>query len=170
MSPLRRFVLLCLCMTICGCTEATRTGDKAIWTFAPWVGVLVLLGALAGIGAGFLWMVFRDKWTGIAGIAFFVIIGVIAAPAMFTDFCEVTPEGFHLRTGIWFAPNEHRIRFDEVNSMQMITERGRRSSSTFLVSQTRQGQVKTPIGDLMRNGPIDDIIMQVRRRGIPFTR
>ncbi|MBX9678545.1 MAG: hypothetical protein K2X38_07255 [Gemmataceae bacterium] len=170
MSPLRRLVFLCVCISLSGCTEVTRTGDKAIWTFAPWVGLLVLLGALVGIAGGFLWLVFRDKWTGIAGTAFFVILGVIAAPAMFTDFCEVTPEGFHLRTGIWFAPNEHRIRFDEVDSIHMTTERGRRSSSTFLVSNTRQGQVRTPVGDLMRHGPIDDIIAQVRRRGIPFTR
>jgi hypothetical protein len=165
----RRAALVSL-LVLCGCTEVERVGNKAIWTFAPWVGILVLLGSLLGIAGSFLWMVYRDKWTGIAGIAFCVILGVIAAPAMFTDFCEVSPEGFHLRTGIWFAPNEHRVRFDDVLSMHLTTERSGRSSSTYLVSQTRQGQVKTPVGDLMRHGPLDDIVLQARQRGIAVTR
>ncbi|MFO0863459.1 MAG: hypothetical protein U0744_02155 [Gemmataceae bacterium] len=170
MSRLARSAALFLIFFACGCTEVMRVGDKAIWTFATWVGLIVLLGSLAGIAAGFLWMVFRDKWTGVAGIAFFVIVGVVAAPAMFTDFCEVTPEDFHLRTGIWFAPNEHRVRFEDVLSMHLTTERSGRSSSTYLISQTRQGQVKTPVGDLMRNGPLEDIVAQARRRGILVNR
>lgn len=151
----------------CGCTDATVVGDKVTFTFSLWVGATVFLVALAAIAGSFAWMVLRDTIQGGVALTIALVIALVVVPGMFLDFCDVSQQGFHLRTGFWFAPAEHRVQFSDVVSMQQVVGRSGRRSTSFLVFQTRNGEQRVPVGDLMRNGPAGEIFQQLRRRGIP---
>jgi hypothetical protein len=114
----------------------------------PWcVGGVLLAGGLI-LPRTFISMRFK---------VVLLILGVVAlsivAPDMERDKIEVTSESFYLRTGFWWAPNEHRFLFRDTDKIEIITKpdlKGR--PRRFLRANLKNGtHDDVPMGDLFRS-------------------
>jgi hypothetical protein len=158
-------------LSAAGCTTETAEGNRFTYTFALWVPISVLLLGLVVSFAGWFVRLWKTFW-GWVMIVMGPLLVVVVVPNLFIDSAVVDPEHFTLRTGLWFAPRHHNIRFADLTRLEMTSEtrRGRRGTSTsyyFVCHFKNGGNEKVPLGDLMRNGPSDRILQMVHGRGIP---
>lgn len=162
-------VLLGLCLT--GCVNEQTSNGVTTFTFAGWVKTLSLLGSLGGLVGGIAIKnaVPRLGW-GLLIICPLALVFMV--PGLFTDFVTVDSEQFELKTGFWFAPTHHQIKFDDlagatITSKSHYSRRGK-SVSYDLHCNLRNGQQETvPIGDLMK-GAIGRILDEFDARNIPW--
>jgi hypothetical protein len=174
MSKLRasgRAAALALPLLLTGCIEKVSEGGLTIFKFETWGPMLVMVVSIGLIIAA-VWIFKRVKWAAallmVLGLAGAVILG----PGLFGDFVKVDAEHFELKTGFWFSPTHHEVRFDGLASIDLIAETrrsGRGKSTTFyLLCKPRSGAAqKVPIGDLMT--PARDLILaNAQARGVPI--
>ncbi len=127
---------------------------SVIYTFSstilaiPWcVGVAALVAGIVlirrDVGLRFKILPF--------GIAIFAL-GLIG-PSMLHDKIEITPQSFHLRTGLWWSPNEHRFLMKDVVRMEIVTipDRKGKPSRHMRVIQKSGKKSDVPMGDLFRS-------------------
>jgi hypothetical protein len=156
---------------LAGCYKKEVQQDGAIvFSFQPWVPLLVIVGGVAAVPVGFvLWPRGQRTWG--AGC---VILGVLAvvglAPGMFLDKVSVGPEGFYSRHGLWFSPQTHSIRYEELAHVRVtVEERGSRRRRTysyyFDCYFKNGGQERVPLGDIMREA-LPEIADQFRKHGV----
>ena len=176
MSCLMHWRIACLAflLLVCsGCTVEDKDGDTSTYTYELWIPLLTIFGGAAvAIGGFFL----RNFWERmgwglmIAGGLGTLLIG----PGMFLEYATVSPEKFVLRTGFWFYPSHHEVRYAEISGIQITSEekrgrRGRVTKSFYLVCGLKSGgQAKIPIGDLMKNGAAAHMLRTAQSLQIPI--
>jgi hypothetical protein len=153
-----------------GCVNQTAEAGQTTWKFAWWLPTVVLLGGLIAAPVGWLW---RSKnnygWVLLIGGP---LAAAVFAPGLMADRVTVDDEHFTLRTGFWFAPTRHDIRFADVSRIDITSEtrsgrRGRRTTSYYLVCHKTTGDSeKVPVGNLMEYA-VGDILATADERGIP---
>ena len=169
MTTCRNVILAVALCTVCGCTEVRMEGDTTVYTFALWVPGPRLCGRPRrhGRGAAHARKIPRLGWAGLIGGPVLVIVVV---PGMVQDKVTVNNDGFTLHTGFWFAPTVHEVRFEDVNTIELIAEekrsrRGKQTSYYFLCHK-KSGVEKVPLGTLMQEGAAAKIVETARKRGI----
>lgn len=155
-----------------GCVNEAVDGEIHTYTMAAWVSLGTLAACLVGTIAGwFLRSVNTTYGWGLLMICPLAL--VFAVPGLFMDKLTVDNEGFNLRTGFWFAPTKHDIKFDDLQSMQVTKKetqgrRGRTNISYTLGCVPRGGQmIDVSIGTLMDKG-MEQIIMRAVDKEIPI--
>lgn len=172
--PARRLLapLAAVALLTAGCVTESRDGDTTVVAFAPWVGLLAILGGLAAVPVGLL----ARRWKPFLGWALVVLgpVGlVVLAPGLFLDRVTVSPEKFTLWTGFWFSPTVHEVRYDGLSEVAITAEertgrRGRKSVSYYLECRGKGGAQKVPVGDLMKEGGLKHILDMADRKDIPI--
>lgn len=175
MSPrpnpfLRTVILAVLSCALGGCVTEVRQGDTSTFSFALWFPALVFLGSVAALVGGWFLRRKSARW-GWALMLAAVLAGLLFAPGLFLDRATVSPEGFTLRTGFWFAPTRHEARFADLARIRLYakerqTRRGRRTDVSLLCSRKTGGIAVVPVGDLMKRGPVEKILDLAEERGI----
>lgn len=94
------------------------------------------------------------------GIALFAL-GLLG-PSMLHDKIEITPQSFHLRTGLWWSPTEHRFLMKDVVRMEIVDIPDRKGKSSHHMRVIRNSGMTSdvPMGDLFRSHK-DEILTAV---------
>ena len=162
----------CLLLCLSGCVTETQSGDTSTFTFALWVSGSILLGGLAAMVGGWFLRTRSERWGWGLMIGGLLAVAIFA-PTMFSDKATVSPELFTLRTGFFFAPTRHEVRFADVARMDLTKEvkpgrRGRKDTSYYLNFHLKAGESrKVPIGDLMKNGALERVLVIAATQNIP---
>lgn len=166
------FAVACIALT--GCVSKSTNGAATTYKFEWWIPTLITLVGLGALLLGVLFLTMKKIQNGL--ISAIIGLGVLMfGPAMFFDKVVVDPDHFELRTGFWFSPTAHNIKFDNVASINGSMEesrgrRGRKNTSFYLNFTLKSGgSEKVPVGDMMKRGPYDDIVVVATLRGIPVT-
>jgi hypothetical protein len=171
----RRFALASLAMWTAGCTVEQTQGDTTIFTYAAWTPYATFAAGVVGFLVG---VQIRPRWGRFGWML--IILGPLAclflAPSFFLDRITVNPQGFTLRTGFWFSPTVHDVKFRDLARIELATEettgrRGRREKHYYFLCEKKSGGVdKVPLGDLMRSGASHKIAEVAHKEGIPVVR
>lgn len=154
-------------VTFTGCVSETHVGDKTIFANSWWAPLLVMLLSLIAGPAGFF---LREVSTRLAfGLMIACPLGFLLGISLMTDRCEVDPSGFKGRMG-FFGSKTFEGKFDDISSIVLVTERGRRSSSVKLIYHTRAGkQHNISLGNAMAEKAALLILSYAQDKGIPIT-
>lgn len=150
-----------------GCVRSTVVDETVIFTNEFWVPLLVFFGGIAGGVAGWFLQGFSQRYAWILMIA-----GVIAvlffAPALWLDRATVNPDSFSFRTGI-YGTNQAEASFEEVRSVRVTTETGRRGRKTEYINfDLKNGETITrSLGNNVAREAAVEIILECQSRGIP---
>jgi hypothetical protein len=167
---MKRWLLIaCGGALLCGCVDESVQGETTVWTFAWWVPLAALV--LAGAGGAIGWRV-RKQWR---RVGYGLLIGAgltipFLAPMLMRDRVTVDAERFTLRTGFWFYPTRHDVRFDDLSRIELQeTKRwsrtGRRVTYTLLCVRRRGGPEPVPIGTLMEYA-VEKILDTATNQGV----
>lgn len=155
-----------------GCVRETPTGTGSAFTFETWIPASLTLAGVVVLAAG-VGLLAKRRWKpGLVALAV-GLFGLVLGPNLFFDRAEVDDEHLSLRTGFWFAPTVHEVRFADVASIEgeaqeRSTRRGTRTDFT-LVFRRRSGPAeRVPLGDLMKRGPMQKALQVAAGRGIPM--
>jgi hypothetical protein len=148
--------------------ERTTAGDTTNYRFSPWLAIVFVAGGLLVIPAGYLLL----RWIGggCALMAFGLAAIIAAGVGIHHDQVRVDAEQFELIVGFWLAPDTHRVRFDDLQSIRRVsrTTEGRWSHTVYeLHCVAKDGSVqKVPIGDLMQHA-VGEVLDRARGRAVP---
>lgn len=139
-------------LLLTGCVNERESGDAKIYTIQMWVPLLILIGGIVAVPAGWLLRETSQRlgW----GL---LILGPIAAlgfaPSLFMDKTVVTPNEITVNTGIWGMTAHHNVKYDNLQQVRITSEttRGRRGSkntSYYLTCDCKDGSnCKLPLGN-----------------------
>lgn len=155
-----------LLSTLAGCYTRTQSADKIEYTFAGWVGALVIVGGILMIPVGW----FLKRWTERWGWGLMImapILLIIVAPAMFSDRVFIDRDHFEARYGFWFSPSTHSIRFADLREIRYVGVPGSRGRTNYQIHCiTKNGGTEVvSAGDLVRNA-VPDILNQAAQSGV----
>lgn len=137
-------------------------------TFPFWLAILPLLVA----GSLLLWAEYRrrraKRWLPHAAIGAVVAIGL--GPLLFFDRITIDDEGITQRTGFWFAPTHHTLRFAGVTQVRVElanvgTQRRNRQQQVWTVHRDDGTVDSFDPGDLW-DFHRETMVAELRRRGI----
>lgn len=159
--------MLCI---INGCTVESQSGDTTIYSFALWLPGIVLLGSVTAFFAGLAIRRESPYW-GWLLIVVSAVACVLFAPNLFLDKATVNKDRFTLRTGFWFAPTVHDVRFADLSQIELVgeermTRHGKKTSYYLVCYRKSGGSEKVPVGDLMKRGPSARILSTAREQGV----
>jgi hypothetical protein len=149
-----------------GCISEKHEGDKITFTNAWWAPLLVMVGSLVAGPVGF----FLREWSGRIAIGLMIIcpLGILGGISLYTDYCEVDPNGFKGQMG-FFGTKKFEAQFADIESISLQERRSRRSRSTYLVYQTRDGKTRDfAIGNAMTKAAFPHIIKFAEAKGVPI--
>ncbi len=99
------------------------------------------------------------KFMSVVVIAMAVLLIGNLVPTSFLHRAVLTPDGFELRTGAWYAPRSYSIHFDDVRSADIeedTTSRSERSRhyvlACYLKTPGPEDPVLLPINDMVKRG------------------
>ncbi|HVP10395.1 MAG TPA: hypothetical protein VMV94_04310 [Phycisphaerae bacterium] len=154
-----------------GCVRVTDDGDRQVIDYELWVPLVLLLGCLVAIPAG--WFL-RDTsqrigWGLMILGVLFLITGV---PSIWRDRVTIDAQKFTVRTGFWGVTSVHAVDFDDVQLMRLIVEektdsRGRSRTNEYLACQKKSGGIaKVPMSNEMCQTALPYILKAAEQRGI----
>ena len=163
-------VVLC-CSMLAGCYQKSSENGSLVYTFQPWLPVLVAVAGVAAVPIGILIFMRSKKrsW----GVTLFILgplaAGVIA-PTLYLDRVVVSQNSFFSRHGFWWNPTVHQIPYDELKLVRVgAEERNSRRGKTYnyyFDCQFKSGkQDRVPLGDVMQEA-LPDIIEQFQLHGV----
>jgi len=150
-----------------GCVRSTVADHTVTFTNELWVPVVVFFGGIAGTLVG--WFL-RDVAPRYAWIL--MICGVVAtiglAPSIWLDRATIGPDSFSFRTGI-LGTNQAAARFDEVQSVRITTETGRRGRRLDYINFDLQNgdTLKRSLGNDVTREAAGLIVVECKSRNIP---
>ena len=159
-------LILLVVATSTGCVTETREGDKITITNAWWAPLLLMLGSVVAGPAGF----FLREWSGRAALGLMIIcpLGILGGISLYTDYCEVDPNGFKGQMGI-FGSKKFEGQFTDLTNISLQERRSRRSTTTYLVYQTRDGKTRDfALGNAMTKAAAPHILEFATAKGVPI--
>jgi len=158
---------LATCVLLAGCHDRTLEGRTAVYTFAGWAGLLVILAGAAALGLG--WGFRRTR---VLHSVFFFIAGVLLllffAPAMYRDRVIVADDHLELRYGFWFSQTVHHVRFEGLREVEHLTSlpmRRRRRRNELNFTTTDHHVIQVLVGRLAKKA-VPEILERLRARGV----
>lgn len=150
---MRRFLPLLALLT--GCTKESTEGSLTTVQFAFWVQAVGIVVTLMIVGVGIA-LIRHSRLLGAILLIVLLPLPALIVPGLLLDRVRVDDDRFTLRTGFWFSPTKHDIRYEDLKMMRAytVTKRARRGTSTsyYLDCQQKDGSVvRVPLGDLMRS-------------------
>lgn len=170
-----RLWLLAAALLLTGCQTVTQVGAETVYRFAWWVPVGTALGGtLLGV-AGVVFLVGRlNARLGIIGTIMGTLLVAVFAPSIYSDRVTVSPEGFTVSTGFWWHATQFKLRFADLERIQLVTEdRGSRDHDVQheLACYTKDGRREMcPVGDLMKRGAEAAILQEAQKQGVRIDR
>lgn len=155
-----------------GCVTETPVAGGARFAYEWWAPVGATAAGLVGLLAAVLLFLRRSVRSGFIAPAV-GLVGLAVGPGLFLERAVVTDDRFELHSGLWFMPNRHTVRWDEVQAVEGVAEertgrRGRKSTSFKLVFTKKGGGTEAvPVGDLMKRGPFQRVLVTAAGKGIP---
>ena len=166
-----RVILLgALSCSLVGCVTESRQGDTSVFSFALWLPGLVLLGSVAALVGGWFLRLKSARW-GWSLMLAAVLAGILFAPGLLLDRATVGREQFTLRTGLWFAPVRHVVRFADLAQIRVVsrerrTRRGAQTEVSLFCYRKAGSLAIVPAGDLMKRGPVQKILDIAEEQGV----
>lgn len=167
-------ILSCLFL-LTGCIVENVEGETATYKFAWWTTVAAIVGGIAFAAIGYS-RIGKSKsivWSWGWFIPAFLCIA-FGVPATLADFLIVDAQHMHLRTGLWFSPTEHDLKYADYKLVEHAAfnetgRRGRRNVVDYLLFHPRNGgeYVKVPMGTLMQEGAAL-VVMRAQQAGMSF--
>jgi hypothetical protein len=149
-----RLGVVALIALVAGCVKEDVRGDTSVFSYEGWVSGLVIVGGLVATPLGFA---IRKK---IPRLGWVLLIGgpiliVAVAPGMFLDKTVVDRDHFEASYGMWFAPSQVDVKFDELASMHLSAEtkgfgRRRRTERNMDLTYKSGKTRRVPLGDMLR--------------------
>lgn len=173
-TPRRSTLSRCLVLIVvlaAGCYNRVVQGDETVYSFAGWVGALVILGGLVAFPVGLL--ISQRSWRGYIIVVGGPLIALLVGPSMYTDRVKVDEQHFECRYGFWWSPSIFNIRFDDLRHIEWETEvktsrRGGQEYNYFLLCVYKDGRRdKVAVGTLMRQA-VEEILQRARERSVPI--
>ena len=159
-------LVLLVVATSAGCITETHEGDKITITNAWWAPLLVMVGSIVAGPAGF----FLREWSGRAALGLMIIcpLGILGGISLYTDYCEVDPNGFKGQMGI-FGSKKFEGQFTDISNISLQERRSRRSTTTYLVYHTRDGKTRDfALGNAMTKAAAPHILKFATAKGVPI--
>lgn len=166
----RAAVLLACMAAVSGCERVTQEGDATVYHYGIALPLLVFAGGILAFLIGFALL--RTGRLVRIGLVFLVLgplMCVVMAPEMlFGDRITVSKEGFSMRTGFWWKPTVHEVRFAELSKIEVKERRSRGVDKEYdLVCLPKRGHYQVvPVSDLMKLGAEAQILQTARELGI----
>lgn len=160
------------CTVVVGCYRKSADGDGLVFSFQPWVPLLVILAGVAAVAMGIRIFSNKDRVRGVLLTVGGPVIVAVVAPGMYLDRVVVNDDGFYSRHGFWWSPTIHQIRYDDLQRVTVGFEertgrRGRKSISYFFDCTLKSGQQeRVPIGDIMEEA-LPEIVAHFKDHHIP---
>jgi hypothetical protein len=170
MARFVHFLLLATLFGNSGCYDQSTHGDQTVFSFAAWLGPVVILGGLVFVPAGWFLRRVSAKW-GFVVMGLAPVLLILVAPAMYSDKVVVDAEHFEARYGIWFAPSTHNIRFDDLREIRHVGVRGNRNRVNYQLECVRKdGSTEVvAIGDLVVNA-VPEILRRAEAKQVQILR
>jgi hypothetical protein len=131
------------------------------------IAVIVACVIVGLVGA---WLTRRPvrRKNGFGYIALAAFLGAGIAPSAWRDRIIITPAMTEHTTGVWFVPQDHRIRYANVDFISIQNVQGFRSTHRTWFVHMNNGEVeKVSMGDLGNNN--EDVIRSILRAyGVRF--
>jgi hypothetical protein len=105
-----------------GCLAQRQHGDSTTFYYAPWLGILLILGLLLFLAVG--WFIKKSLRKFLSVTVIFLAIGGIFIPGWFLAHVTVRPDGFETRGLYWILPDHHSLRFEDLQEIQLIPRKG----------------------------------------------
>jgi len=162
---MRSIALVLAALLLAGCESVTQTGAETVYRFAWWVPVGCVLGGVLMGAVGVVLLVGRlNARLGIMGIVLGGFVTVLIAPGTWSDRITLTPQGFSVRTGLWWRPTHCEVRFADLERIEVV-RRGKRQHN--LVCQLKDGRREVcPVSDLMKRGAEAAILAEADKQGV----
>jgi hypothetical protein len=148
-------VVLAALLFLSGCVDKTVKGQTSVYSFAPWVVMLVLVLGMAGIPFG--WMMRKTSVRLLLlGLIGGPVLLLIFLPGVLLDKCKVDAQHFEGRYGIWLSPTQYNIRFADLDHIDVVTyetrgRRGRKTTKQRLECVDKRGRTTTlQVNDLLK--------------------
>lgn len=153
-------------LSVAGCYQKEVNGRASIYgfdTFTIIIAVMLVAGALAYSLARFRKGHRLDLIIGVGALA----MGIFILPGVTQDYVKVDDDHFECRYGLWWEPSRFNIAFDELQSLQVRSEKRRRGRGLYLDCRMKRGPTQSiSLGDLTRRA-FPEIVERARAKGIP---
>lgn len=155
---------------VAGCYDRSANGDQSVYSFALWIGILVVLGGLIFMPAGWFLRRLSERF-GWGLMIFSPILLIFVGPAMFSDKVVVDNDHFEARYGFWFAPSVHNIRFSDLQEIRHVGVRGNRNRISYQLHCVRHDGTTevVSVGNLVRNA-VDEILARAEAKRVRVVR
>lgn len=136
----------------------------------PWVILLVFFGGGIALFIAF-WLLRsgRKRRLGWGLLVMGIVAESLLGPCLISDRIDVSPTSYHIRVGFWFAPNEWRFDYKDVEFITddyRVDTKGRRH--TIWKVQLRSGEaLKVPQGELWSKHR-NRILLLLKQYGVRF--
>jgi hypothetical protein len=159
-------IVLC-CVGFTGCVNETHDGDKTTFSMQWWGPLTLMLVSLIAGPAGFF---LREMSTRLGfGLMIACPFGFLLGISLFTDYCEVDPNGFKGRMG-FFGSKTYEGKYADITDISLVTRRSRRSSSVYLIYHSRDGkQHEFSLGNQLTERAAPLILGFAKDKGIPIS-
>jgi len=154
---------------------ATMEGQTTVFRPAWWSTLLILLPtSLIGLVVAGLWILRRTvpRIIAVCVTAATLFFLAMTVPLAFFHRAELTPDRFWMRLGGWHDPREYTIRFDDVESAEIVPDDGAASpiSQNYLLEcalKPEKGRevVQLPINDMGKLA-LRGILERLRARNV----
>jgi hypothetical protein len=96
------------------------------------------------------------------------VVLALVAPAMYSDRVALDSEHFEARYGIWFSPQQHNVRFDDLSEIRFVETRDAKNRVNHeLHCVYKSGHVTVVhVGDLTVKA-VPEILERARAKGVP---
>jgi hypothetical protein len=150
-----------------GCAGRFTNGGETTYTGAIWVPVVLLVFGVLCVLAGCL---FRGHEFPLSARVALAVVGagmaLFGAPGLLAEKATVGPDHFEIRSGFWLRQTTKTVRFDDLVSIELVTIRGRRTTSYELKCVLKTGATEAfAIGDALTEAT-PEIMARAIRRGI----
>lgn len=149
--------------------NTTTLGDTVIYRASPWWIAIILVPATAFLVIGVVVATMPGLLSRVlGGMAFLAGLIIIAiSPTVLIGELVVTSEQFSHTVGFWWNPKTTTIRFDDVQSIQVIPVEQQRGPPTFnLECRRRDGDVVTIPKSTAIEAGLPVIFVNAARRGV----
>jgi hypothetical protein len=164
-------------LTAVGCVDTTAKGDETTYGYSWWVPVAVFAAALVSLPLGLVLRRSSGR-LGRSSVGLMLlcpILLVLVFPMMLTDKVRVDKDRFEAHYGIWFAPSNFNIRFDDLSAIRRVTyevrtRRGGRSTRHKLLCVHKNGgQTDTVQSGTIVSEAAPEILRHAAEHGVAVT-
>lgn len=158
----RTLCLVTLSVFIVSCTEQQVEGSKTTYSFSTWLPIVVAIVGVLIAAFGFMIRGASPRRLHMTLMFIGVVAAVIGAPGIALDRIVIDDDHFSLKTGFWFAPTQHDIKWSEVKSVEVVQ---RRKGADIVFQKNAGDRESVPMSNLAETA-MDKILSMAKAHNL----